>query len=153
MKKTILLAAALLPGALLAQTKPSDHTLEPPSDKIQVRGYGEGCNGIGRGCLPIASAEQKKGALLFDLFLKQGNKITLSIPIPNLSEEEQIYLTGKTIGEINEDVFFFQEEDYYFSTEEKRILNCGDNTYLKKGKYPIRITNNELFIDLEISQR
>lgn len=32
MKKTILLAAALLPGALLAQTKPSDHTLEPPSD-------------------------------------------------------------------------------------------------------------------------
>lgn len=135
MKKNIVTLVALLPLALFAQ--------EPVTFNI---GKSHNCLSMGRGCVHSGN-----NTIAFDVEKVEENIIAFSISTVGLSEEDQYFLIGDKLANIGDGSFFNQEEDYYFSTEEKSILNLKGDFFLSKGKYPVRVIDDKLYLELRVS--
>jgi len=134
MNKTFLLSAVLLSGALFAQ------------ERIFESGKGHNCMSISRGCLNTGN-----NSIIFNIEKSQENIVVFLISTVGLSEEDQLFLIGDKLANMEEGIFFSQEEDYYFSEEEKNVLNLNGNVLLSKGKYPVKAIDNKLYLELEVS--
>src|SRR5690554_736924 len=128
MKKNIVTLAALLPLVSFAQ--------EPVTFNV---GKAHNCLSMGRGCV-----HGESNTITFNVEKIEENIITLSISTVGLSEEDQYFLIG-------DESYSTQEEDYYFSEEEKTILNLKGDFFLSKGKYPVKVIDNKLYLELRVS--
>src|SRR5690554_7953714 len=135
MKKNIVTLAALLPLVSFAQ--------EPVTFNV---GKAHNCLSMGRGCV-----HGESNTITFNVEKIEENIITLSISTVGLSEEDQYFLIGDELANIGDESYSTQEEDYYFSEEEKTILNLKGDFFLSKGKYPVKVIDNILYLELRVS--
>lgn len=135
MKKTLLFSTLLLSGSLFAQ------------EKTFQSGKGHNCISISRGCLN----SDGNNSITFNIESVQKDRIMFSISTNGLSEEDQFFLTGGKLENGKENAFFSQEEDYFFTEQEKNVLTLKGEAFLKKDKYPVRIMNNKLYLEIKIS--
>jgi|SRR5690554_323104 len=135
MKKNIVTLAALLPLVSFAQ--------EPVTFNV---GKAHNCLSMGRGCV-----HGESNTITFNVEKIEENIITLSISTVGLSEEDQYFLIGDELANIGDESYSTQEEDYYFSEEEKTILNLKGDFFLSKGKYPVKVIDNKLYLELRVS--
>jgi len=135
MKKYIVPFAALLPLVSFAQESVTFNV-----------GKAHNCLSMGRGCV-----HGESNTITFNVEKIEENIITLSISTVGLSEEDQYFLIGDELANIGDESYSTQEEDYYFSEEEKTILNLKGDFFLSKGKYPVKVIDNKLYLELRVS--
>ncbi len=145
MKKTILLAAALLPGALLAQNQPTKPIVE-----VYASGGGNhnrGCTGGGGRCIGdnITRSEKESNVII----RKSGeNQIEFSIHKDDFSEEE-LEMTLK-------EMVFVISKDSHIKIEESILNELDIKTnlvFVSAGNYPMRFNNDRFEIILLLSEK
>lgn len=148
MKKTILLAAALLPGALLAQNE------ELTTDQYEVR-RGErmgNCNG-NKGYICEFPKTEKSFTFISKI---SSSQLRISIDVLNLTEEEQTGWLGKPLSEVrpDEELVFNQEYSVELNSELIRDLQLDpDSGFIAKGQHTIKLNGNKIELLLNLSDR
>lgn len=142
MKKTILLAAALLPGALLAQNQPTELTEVYVSEGGY---YKRDCRG-GTGSCPddrITKSEKESNVIVRKL---SENQIELSIHKNDFSEEE--------LNQILQDMNFVISESTQIEESILRELKIDPKlTFISAGSYPVKMKDDRFDITLPLSER
>ncbi|MEW5677405.1 hypothetical protein ABGT15_13925 [Flavobacterium enshiense] len=146
MKTKYLWVTLLLPALSFAQTE---------AKQLEVDIRGRSCSG-GLGLCSTVSETSKTTMKNFNVIRQGANVMLLQIEPAKLSVEEQKLFFGKEYDKIgpNETLEFIQDEDFLF--EENTLLYLGfDCKYqlLKKGKYLLEITQDQLTVTLTLSER
>ena len=84
-----------------------------------------------------------------------ATSLILELNISGLSKDDQIKFFGKEYTEItvDEKLTFIQEADYEFSFDVLVHLDLDIRyKYLKKGEYPLEITNDKVQVLLTLSK-
>jgi hypothetical protein len=148
MKKTILLAAALLPGALFAQNK------EITTNQYEIkRGERMGnCSGNKENICEFAKTEQSITFMSKTI----SNQLRISINISALSEEEQQSWLGKPLKDVRPDetLVFNQEYNTELNPELVRDLELDSKyRFIAKGEHIIKLNNNNIELLLNLCER
>lgn len=142
MKKTILLAAAMLPVALFAQNQPTKLT------EVYALGGGNhnrDCRGGGGRCFTdiITQSEEKTNVIVRKL---SENQVELSIHKNDFSEEE--------LNQILQDMNFVISESTRIEESVLRELKIDPKlTFISAGSYPVRLKDERFDITLPLSER
>lgn len=142
MKKTILLAAALLPGALLAQNQPTGlaevYVSEGGNHNRDCRGGGGRCNRD-----IITQSNTETNVIVRKL---SENQIELSIHKNDFSEEE--------LNQILQDMNFVISESTRIEESVLRELKIDPKlTFISAGSYPVKLKDERFDITLPLSER
>lgn len=142
MKKTILLATAMLPVALFAQNQPTELT------EIYASGggnYNRSCiGGTGRcNTNTITKSEEKTNVIVRKL---SENQIELSIHKNDFSEEE--------LTQVLQDMNFVISESTRIEESVLRELKIDPKfAFIAAGSYPVKLKDERFDITLPLSER
>ena len=149
MKNTLLLAMLItLPYISIAQTQL----------KVNADSRGRSCNGGLGICHISTNLEMQKNATSNKTTALKLNDITFELVFDKnlLSEQEQKSLCNKTLDKIivTDVIHFTQEDDLIIDTQTLQLLEINPkyNT-LKKGKYPLHFSDNNIKITLTLSEQ
>lgn len=123
---------------------------------LQADIRGRDCHG-GSGLCSIMPIETRVASHSYIKVSKLSiDTILLELNLIDLSVDEQVTHFGMKVTEISSSKAFEFIQDYDFVLDKKALLNLDiDSKYclLKKGKYPIEISNNTVSIILKLSEK
>lgn len=148
MKKTILLATAMLPVALFAQKE------EITTNQYEVR-RGErigNCNGNKGYICEFVKTEQSITFMSKTI----SNQLRVAINISDLSEEEQQSWMGKPLKNIKPGETLIFNQEYYTELNPELVRDLkldSEYKFIAKGEHIIKLNNNHIELLLNLCEK